>query len=105
MTHSSPTRTCEGRTRNATKLSIIAQLESLVLKKCLNSSLKNASPRMKNGPTLTRSGNHLPLFMIEASSENSAVSVIYHLLKRNVHDAFSGNDNGVSKKRKCCSSS
>ena len=26
--------------------------------------------------------------MIEASSENSAVSVIYHLLKRNVHDAF-----------------
>jgi hypothetical protein len=34
----------------------------------------------------TRSGN-LPLFMIAASCENSAVSVIYHLLRRNVHDA------------------
>jgi hypothetical protein len=34
------------------------------------------------------SGNSLALFMIEASCENSAVSVIYHLLKRNVHDAF-----------------
>jgi hypothetical protein len=33
----------------------------------------------------TRSGN-LPLFMIAASCENSAVSVIYHLLRRNVHD-------------------
>jgi hypothetical protein len=34
----------------------------------------------------THSGN-LPLFMIAASCENSAVSVIYHLLRRNVHDA------------------
>jgi hypothetical protein len=34
----------------------------------------------------TRSGN-LPLFMIAASCENSPVSVIYHLLRRNVHDA------------------
>ena len=42
------------------------------------------------------SGNSLPLFMIAASCENSAVSVIYHLLRRNVHDALSGNDNAVS---------
>ena len=35
----------------------------------------------------TRSGN-LPLFMIAASScESCAVLVIYHLLRRNVHDA------------------
>jgi hypothetical protein len=34
----------------------------------------------------TRSGN-LPLFMIAVSCKNSAVSVIYHLLRRNVHDA------------------
>jgi hypothetical protein len=33
----------------------------------------------------TRSGN-LPLFMVASSCENSAVSVIYHLLRRNVHD-------------------
>jgi hypothetical protein len=45
------------------------------------------------------SGN-LPLFMVAASCENCAVSVIYHLLRRNVHDALSGNDVGVSKKRK-----
>ena len=47
-------------------------------------------------------GNSLPLFMIAASCENSAVSVIYHLLRRNVHDALPGNLNyvGVSKKRK-----
>ena len=44
-------------------------------------------------------GNSLPLFMIAASCENSAVSVIYHLLRRNVHDVLSGN-NGISKKRK-----
>jgi hypothetical protein len=48
------------------------------------------------------SGN-LPLFMIAASCENSAVSVIYHLLRRNVHDALSGNDDAVSKKRKLSS--
>jgi hypothetical protein len=47
----------------------------------------------------TRSGN-LPLFIIAASCENSAVSVICHLLRRNVHDALPGNDVGVSKKRK-----
>ena len=49
----------------------------------------------------TRSGN-LPLFMVAASScERCTVSVIYHLLRRNVHDALlSGNDGGVSKKRK-----
>jgi hypothetical protein len=29
--------------------------------------------------------NALPLFMVAASCENSAVSVIYHLLRRNVH--------------------
>jgi len=46
------------------------------------------------------SGSYFPLFMIAASCENSEVSVIYHLLRRNVHDALSGNDNGVSKKRK-----
>jgi len=48
------------------------------------------------------SGNSHPLFMAAASCENGAasVSVIYHLLRRNVHDALSGNDVGVSKKRK-----
>jgi streptogramin lyase len=50
------------------------------------------------------SGN-LPLFMVAASCKNSSVSVIYHLLRRNVHDALvSGNDVGVSKKRKLGSS-
>ena len=43
---------------------------------------------------------NLPLFMVAASCKNSAVSVIYHLLRRNVHDALSGNDNAISKKRK-----
>ena len=33
------------------------------------------------------SGNLPPLFMVAASCENCAVSVIYHLLRRNVHDA------------------
>jgi streptogramin lyase len=46
------------------------------------------------------SGSYFPLFMVAASCKNSAVSVIYHLLRRNVHDALSGNDVGVSKKRK-----
>ena len=44
--------------------------------------------------------NALPLFMVAASCENCTVSVIYHLLRRNVHDALTGNDVGVSKKRK-----
>jgi hypothetical protein len=36
---------------------------------------------------VTRSGSsNLPLFMAAASCKNSAVSVIYHLLRRNVHD-------------------
>jgi len=47
----------------------------------------------------THSGN-LPLFMIAASCKNCTESVIYHLLRRNVHDALPGNDVGVSKKRK-----
>jgi len=34
----------------------------------------------------THSGNLL-MFMIAASCKNSTVSVIYHLLSRNVHDA------------------
>jgi hypothetical protein len=39
--------------------------------------------------TVTRSGSsNLPLFMAAASCENSAVSVIYHLLRRNVHDVI-----------------
>jgi hypothetical protein len=40
------------------------------------------------------SGNSLPLFMVAASCENGAasVSVVYHLLRRNVHDALSGNE-------------
>jgi hypothetical protein len=42
----------------------------------------------------------LPLFMVAASCKNCEASVIYHLLRRNVHDALSGNDVGVSKKRK-----
>jgi hypothetical protein len=41
-----------------------------------------------------------PLFMVAASCKNCAVSVIYHLLRRNVHDALSGNDVSVSEKRK-----
>jgi hypothetical protein len=48
------------------------------------------------------SGN-LPQFMVAASCENCAASVIYHLLRRNVHDALSGNDVGVSMKRKLSS--
>jgi hypothetical protein len=52
-----------------------------------------------------RSGDSLQLFMVAASCENCAASVIYHLLRRNVHDALSGNDVGVvSKKRKLGSS-
>jgi hypothetical protein len=51
------------------------------------------------------SSSNLPLFMVAASCENSAVSVIYHLLRRNVHDALPGNDDGVSEKRKRTSSS
>jgi hypothetical protein len=47
----------------------------------------------------SRSGN-LPLFMIAASCESCTASVIYHLLRRNVHDALPGNDDGVNKKRK-----
>ena len=42
------------------------------------------------------SGNSLPLFMVAASCENCVASVIYHLLRRNVHDALSGNDVGAS---------
>ena len=38
--------------------------------------------------------------MIAASYANSPVPIIYHLLRRNVHDALPGNDVGVSKKRK-----
>ena len=38
------------------------------------------------------SGNSLPLFMVAASCENCAASVIYHLFRRNVHDALSVND-------------
>jgi hypothetical protein len=41
------------------------------------------------------SGNSLPLFMVAASCENCAATVIYHLLRRNVHDTLSGNDVGV----------
>jgi hypothetical protein len=48
----------------------------------------------------TRSGGNLPLFMVAASCENSPVSVIYHLLRRNVHDALSAGHNGISKKCK-----
>jgi hypothetical protein len=44
-------------------------------------------------------GANLQLCMVAASCENSPVSVIYHLLRRNVHDALSGH-NGISKKRK-----
>jgi hypothetical protein len=50
------------------------------------------------------SGNSLPLLMAAPSCENSAVSVIYHLLKRNVHDALSGNDDGVTSKKSKCGS-
>jgi hypothetical protein len=45
------------------------------------------------------SGN-LPLFMVAASCENGVVSVIYHLLRRNVHALLLVNDVSFSKKRK-----
>jgi hypothetical protein len=45
-------------------------------------------------------GGNLSLFLVAASCENCAASVIYHLLRRNVHDVLPGNDVGVSKKRK-----
>jgi hypothetical protein len=48
----------------------------------------------------TFTAGNLPLFMVAASCDNSAVSVIYHLLRRNVHDALSGNDVGVSTKKR-----
>jgi hypothetical protein len=56
-------------------------------------------PSYKEWADSFTSGN-LPLFMVAASCEDCAVSVIYHLLRKNVHDALSGNDAGVSKKRK-----
>jgi hypothetical protein len=34
------------------------------------------------------SGNSLPLFMVAASCKNCEASVIYHLLRRNVHDVL-----------------
>ena len=77
------------RRTDATKRSTAAQFESLVLRKFLKSSLKNVGIRDDN----------LPLFMVAASCETCPVSVIYHLLRRNVHDVLSGN-NGISKKRK-----
>ena len=70
----------------------IEKVFKFLVEECLPSDKERAD---------TRSGN-LPLFMIAASCENCAasVSVIYHLLRRNVHDALPGNDVGVSKKRK-----
>jgi len=74
----------------------IEKVFKFLVEECLPSDKERAD---------TRSGN-LPLFMIAASCENCAasVSVIYHLLRRNVHDALSGNDFGVRKKRKLGSS-
>jgi hypothetical protein len=40
--------------------------------------------------------NVLPLFMVAASCEKCALSVIYHLSRRNVHSLFIGNDHGNS---------
>jgi hypothetical protein len=37
-------------------------------------------------------GGNLPLFMVAASCENGAVSVIYHLVRRTMHDALLVND-------------
>ena len=34
------------------------------------------------------SGRYFPLFMVAASCENCEASVIYHLLRRNVHDGI-----------------
>ena len=77
---------------DATKLfTAAAQFESLALRLFLYSSFKNSSPRMN-----TRIGN-LPLFMAQLRAKLCGGSN----LSRNVHDAlFSGNDYGVSKKRK-----
>ena len=78
------------------------QFESLALRKFLISSLKNASTRINNGLTLmlvVTSNFSWWQQAVAALCENSPVSVIYHLLRRNVHDALSGN-NGISKKRK-----
>ena len=70
----------------------IEKVFKFLVEECLPSDKERAD---------TRSGN-LPLFMIAASCENCAasVSVIYHLLRRNVHDALPGNDDSVSKKFK-----
>ena len=43
--------------------------------------------RIQNGLTLLVVAGNLPLFTVAASCENSAASVIYHLLRRNGHDA------------------
>jgi hypothetical protein len=55
--------------------------------------------------TDTAPSNALPLFMVAASCENCAVSVIYHLLRRNVHAmlanySYEDNTNIQNKKRK-----
>jgi len=44
-------------------------------------SMKNASPRIKNGPTVLVATFHYLWLQLRV------VSVIYHLLRRNVHDA------------------
>jgi hypothetical protein len=47
-------------------------------------------PSDKEWADIISGSSNLPLFMVAASCENSAVSVIYHLLRRNVHDALHG---------------
>jgi hypothetical protein len=73
----------------------IEKVFKFLVEECLPSDKEWADTR-------TRSGGNLPLFMVAASCENcaSSVSVIYHLLRRNVHDAFLSGNNGISKKRK-----
>jgi hypothetical protein len=72
------------------------------IEKVLKFLVEECLPSDKEWADSFTGGNSLPLFMVAASFENCAapVSVIYHLLRRNVHDALSGNDVGVSKKRK-----
>jgi hypothetical protein len=78
----------------------IEKVFKFLVEECLPSDKEWADTR-------TRSGGNLPLFMVAASCENcaSSVSVIYHLLRRNVHAALlSGrtysSSNGIRKKRK-----
>jgi hypothetical protein len=76
---------------------MIAQLESLALRKCFN-LLKNAPPL--DAEWAGANNCNLPLFMVAASCENCApVSVIYFFLRRKTKYKDDGS-NIQNKKRK-----